>query len=301
MTYGDDNIMTVRKGCDWYNHTSIANKFSDLGIEYTMADKEAKSVPYISAKDASFLKRTWRYDENLQCMLAPLEHDSIEKMLMVWNRSKSVSEGAQALSVIESALGEYFFYGKKIYNEKKDLLQEVVTKAKLTAYVSESTFLSYEDLVERFKKCSKHCEIYEEYFPCTLQCGEGERLEQRITSLPTDLLCHVVEFIPRPKYKFEHRITPTHTSDRLQTYIILNQVVLFYTYHFNLDMKKFQQSMLTLFSNVNPVAPCLFSEIVRDEAICIRMACEKFVTQQHLLKEIEGFCSTSLKTKTARD
>ena len=36
-TYGDDNIMGVRKGCDWFNHTVIATKLSEIGVEYTMA------------------------------------------------------------------------------------------------------------------------------------------------------------------------------------------------------------------------------------------------------------------------
>jgi hypothetical protein len=164
MTYGDDNIMSVREGCDWYNHTTISKKFSELGIEYTMADKEAESVPYIQMEESSFLKRTWRYEKELGCYVAPLDHDSIEKMLMVWNRSKSVSEGAQAIAVIESAMGEYFFYGREIYNDKLELLRKVVEKLGYMSYASDSTFLTFDELVERFKKCSKHCDNYNHFF-----------------------------------------------------------------------------------------------------------------------------------------
>jgi hypothetical protein len=88
-----------------------------------MADKEAESVPFIHIDNASFLKRTWRKDDDLGCMVAPLDHDSIEKMLMVWNRSKSVTEEAQGISVISTALREYFFYGKETYNDKLIMLR----------------------------------------------------------------------------------------------------------------------------------------------------------------------------------
>jgi len=165
MTYGDDNIMSVREGCDWYNHTAISKKFNELGIEYTMADKEAESVPYIQIKDASFLKRTWRFDEELGCYVAPLDHESIEKMLMVWNRSKSISEGAQAIAVIESALGEYFFYGREVYDDKLELMKNLVKKLEYTSYASDVTFLNFDELVNRFKKCSKHHSDFNYYFP----------------------------------------------------------------------------------------------------------------------------------------
>jgi hypothetical protein len=46
MTYGDDNFMNVREGCEWFNHTTIQKCLEDHGIKYTMADKEAESIPY---------------------------------------------------------------------------------------------------------------------------------------------------------------------------------------------------------------------------------------------------------------
>jgi len=130
-----------------------------------MADKEAESVPYIQIKDASFLKRTWRFDEELGCYVAPLDHESIEKMLMVWNRSKSISEGAQAIAVIESALGEYFFYGREVYDDKLELMKNLVKKLEYTSYASDVTFLNFDELVNRFKKCSKHHSDFNYYFP----------------------------------------------------------------------------------------------------------------------------------------
>lgn len=164
MTYGDDNIMSVRQGCDWYNHTSVSDLFSSLDIIYTMADKEAESIPFINISQASFLKREWVFDESIGCMLAPLDHDSIEKMLMTWCASKSVCPEAQGISVITTALREYFYYGRDIYEEKLCLLQDTVTKLGWELFVEDSTFMSYDQLIDCFKAASKRCASYKRTF-----------------------------------------------------------------------------------------------------------------------------------------
>jgi hypothetical protein len=55
FTYGDDNIMGVSPACTWFYHGAIQEQLSHIGVEYTMADKEAESRPYISLSEASFL------------------------------------------------------------------------------------------------------------------------------------------------------------------------------------------------------------------------------------------------------
>jgi len=155
MTYGDDNIMSVSDNIDWYNHTSISKQFAKNGIIYTMADKEAESIPFINIKDASFLKRSWRYCDEIEAYLAPLEHDSIEKMLMIWVKSKSISKEEQMIAVISSAVREYFFYDRVIYESKRELLFELVNKLDIYDWVQESTFPTWEFLVSEFKRNSQ--------------------------------------------------------------------------------------------------------------------------------------------------
>jgi hypothetical protein len=164
MTYGDDNIMSVNKSIDWFNHTNIANCFEELEIVYTMADKEAESVPFINISDASFLKRSWKFDKDMNCFLGPLDHDSIEKMLMVWVKSKAVTEEHQGISVIQTAMQEYFFYGKDIFEEKREMLLKVVNKLAWQDYINEDTFPTYGDLCLRYKKSSSKCFSFEQNF-----------------------------------------------------------------------------------------------------------------------------------------
>nr|URG14944.1 MAG: RNA dependent RNA polymerase [Picornaviridae sp.] len=159
ITYGDDNAMGVHKDAPWFNHTAIQGVLKDAGIVYTMADKEAPSVPYISIRECSFLKRTWRFDNDVNAFLCPLEHESIEKMLTMCVRSKTITSQAQAIAVISTALREYFFYGKDIFEEKSILLREVARVCDLDLYVEKSTFPSWRELNEDFWSSSKHLSV----------------------------------------------------------------------------------------------------------------------------------------------
>jgi hypothetical protein len=167
MTYGDDNIMSVSRNCMNFNHTVIAAEFLKMNIVYTMADKEAESVPFVHISEASFLKRTWRYDSELKCYLAPLDHESIEKMLMTWSRSKSITASEQGIDVIGTALREYFYYGRSVFEEKRKMLGELIWKLKWEDYVQYNTLSSYEDLMTEFQRISRKNPLYREIF------GEG--------------------------------------------------------------------------------------------------------------------------------
>lgn len=72
ITYGDDNAMNVKSTCKWYNHTAIARQYDEIGVQYTMAEKEAESIPFIPIEDVSFLKRKWRFEEAVGDYVAPL-------------------------------------------------------------------------------------------------------------------------------------------------------------------------------------------------------------------------------------
>ena len=150
MTYGDDNIMGVNQTHDWFNHTAIAKVLQDVDIGYTMADKEAESIPFIDIRDANFLKRSWKYDEDVGAIVCPLEHDSIEKMLMTWTRSKNICSQEQIISVVASANMEYFWYGKNTYLSKQTLLKQILFDANLSDWIEESTFPTWVMLRDRF-------------------------------------------------------------------------------------------------------------------------------------------------------
>lgn len=155
FTYGDDNIMGVNPKTSWFNHTDIQNQLAGIGVEYTMADKESESVPFVHIDDVSFLKRKWRWNEDVQNWVCPLEEESIIKSLTVWVPSKTIDCYAQMVAVISSANSEYFFYGREIFNEKHLFFSQLLEREPYKFYVNESTLPTYDQLVERFNKASE--------------------------------------------------------------------------------------------------------------------------------------------------
>lgn len=154
MTYGDDNGMGVSTEIPWFNHTAIQTVLADIGVEYTMADKESESVPYIHINDFSFLKRRWVWNEEIKNWACPLEEESIIKSLTVWVPSGSIDKYKQMIAVIASAVSEYFFYGRERFEKERAFLMNVVSEEPYSLYVTESTFPTYDQLVERFHRAS---------------------------------------------------------------------------------------------------------------------------------------------------
>ena len=156
MTYGDDNVMGVSERAPFFTHTSVQSVLADVGITYTMADKEAVSIPYINIDEVSFLKRVWRWDEDIGALVAPLERASIEKMLMINVESKSIPAEAQSISTVASAIREYFWYGKQEFAEKRSMLQEMIDENQLSCYADDSTLPTWDELYVSFWDASKH-------------------------------------------------------------------------------------------------------------------------------------------------
>jgi len=155
FTYGDDNIMGVNPVASWFNHTAIQNQLQLIGVEYTMADKESESVPFINISNVSFLKRQWRWNDDINNWAAPLEEASIIKSLTMWVPSKTVDKYKQMVDVISSANSEFFFHGREIFELQHLKFKQVLEREPYTFYVNESTLPTYDMLVQRFLKASE--------------------------------------------------------------------------------------------------------------------------------------------------
>lgn len=137
--YGDDNTMNVHPDEDKFNHTTMAQELSKVGVTYTMADKSSKSVPFQPLKDISFLKRGFRFDEELGMWVGPLEEDSIAKSLHNYMNRK----GSQTLpdeiaaQAIKNASREYFYHGRSKFEERRTQLLHVVDECNLRGYIQD--------------------------------------------------------------------------------------------------------------------------------------------------------------------
>jgi hypothetical protein len=154
MTYGDDVKMSVSPKFPDYNHTRIQSEFNKQGIEYTMAEKEAASVPFIQHEDADFLKRKSRWEPsysytegdgtiNKGMWLAMLDEESIFKSLHANLASKVKSPEEVSVQCIEGALREWWFYGEETFNFRHAQMKEVVSRLGWTNFMSTQFWDTY--------------------------------------------------------------------------------------------------------------------------------------------------------------
>lgn len=117
--YGDDNLMGVSKEIPKFNHTSIQEVFASWGIKYTMADKDADSVPFQTIDEVSFLKRSFRYHPQLDSIVAPIEVESLTKKMYWWTKSKNtpLTFPEQFQANFESQSREAYLHGEEFYEE----------------------------------------------------------------------------------------------------------------------------------------------------------------------------------------
>lgn len=137
MTYGDDVKFSVHQLYDKYNHTRIQAVFADHGIVYTMAEKDAESVPFLDHTDADFLKRkskwctqySWRGSEGM--WLGRLDENSIFKSLHANLESPENSRTEIAVQCLDSAMRELWFHGRSHFECRHEELKMVVEDAGL--------------------------------------------------------------------------------------------------------------------------------------------------------------------------
>jgi len=147
ITYGDDNAFG--SGRDWFNHSTISEVLRKHGVRYTMADKEAESVPFIHISNVTFLKRSWRYEPELDAMVCPIEEDTIHKMLTTWVPS-SIGPEAHAAEILNNVCVEYFWYGREIFEKKREEMIEIFNECISPEYLLPNMFPTWDQLIDRW-------------------------------------------------------------------------------------------------------------------------------------------------------
>lgn len=152
MSYGDDNVMSVKAGYDWFNHTTIQKVLGQYGVQYTMADKTSESRPFISIEECEFLKRTPIYNEEVGLWWGPLHEQSIVKSLHCNIMSEVLSPGEHAAECIEGAMTEYFFHGEEVYNDRAQKLKRVVAQCGIEPHLDDGVFQPYRLRMKKYKE-----------------------------------------------------------------------------------------------------------------------------------------------------
>ena len=133
LTYGDDNICGVSPDCKFFNHTTVQKAFADVGVVYTMPNKEDESVPFPGIQHLDFLKRNFvMRDGHCYC---PLDITSIENSLCVWVRSKTICAEWQMADTIQSALRSSFQHGESKFAFMRSACYTVCEEFHLWSYI----------------------------------------------------------------------------------------------------------------------------------------------------------------------
>lgn len=150
LCYGDDNAAGVSELEIKFNHTTLAAELAKIGITYTMADKEAESIPFIPFSEVTFLKRWFRWCDESQNYKAPIEEASIAKSLHNYMKRKGsdVLPEEIAAQVIRGANFEFFHWGREIFERRRSQLMEIAEIQGIQRLVG--TLDSYDDLQARY-------------------------------------------------------------------------------------------------------------------------------------------------------
>lgn len=157
---GDDIIAKVHPDYFWYNHTTVQEVFAGIGIEYTMADKTSASRAYIPLDEVTFLKRRFRRHSHLEGItVAPLERESIYKMLLYTIPSRSVSPEEQLAQAIGAAMSEAFYHGEDFYNQLETLVTSAPFDEEQQARLAQFPYPSYAQCFDRFVQSSPNYRV----------------------------------------------------------------------------------------------------------------------------------------------
>lgn len=149
-TVGDDNLFNVvEEISDRFNMVVMKPIYEKMGYNITNANKSTTVQPFVSEKDAVFVKRHFKYHDDLKCIVGPLELDSIYKALCFDKKdSKSISPIDRLSEVSMGCQREAFLHGRAFFEEFQSQLEEANQRCfgGLWAYKK----LNYSELVEEF-------------------------------------------------------------------------------------------------------------------------------------------------------
>jgi hypothetical protein len=124
MAGGDDNTYTVSDDvCDRFNFKTIQQYFASIGLKYTPADKSDRDYLYEPIENATIFKRKWVFDPEYNIWKAPLERQSIGKMLTICVKSKAVSMEVQQSQALNQAVSELAQYSREEFYEVVNILK----------------------------------------------------------------------------------------------------------------------------------------------------------------------------------
>lgn len=187
---GDDNVTSVSDSVKAkFNLVELVNIYAEWGYEVTDAAKSGSIKPFTTFEDVQFLKRKFRFDTDVGEFVAPLEKDSIYKMLSYWTAKGSGTTYEQRMSdCFEVAQREMFLWGRNEFDAFRELFKPEVDRQK--------TFLvrwfDFDELLVEYKEGSEAfmhwtSRVFKIVEPTSSICQVEPRLLRSLSAATTTL------------------------------------------------------------------------------------------------------------------
>jgi hypothetical protein len=121
--YGDDKLVGVRSNEDKLNAISMERFFKSMNMGFTDSLKGEITQEFQSLSEVTFLKRFFRYHEQLKRMVCPLELRTLQSGLSFYDMSKD-------LGVVMKAKIETYQREAYLWPDRDFLLEDFSTKLK---------------------------------------------------------------------------------------------------------------------------------------------------------------------------
>lgn len=127
ISYGDDNLLNIsNEVLEFFNQETISEIMAQMKHEYTDEAKSGKIVKSRNLSEVFFLKRSFRFSEELQRNVAPLKEEVIYEMLN-WTRN-TIDPNVILMSNIETAFREIVYHGREKYDALKRGVMRIADK-----------------------------------------------------------------------------------------------------------------------------------------------------------------------------
>lgn len=153
ITYGDDNIGSVRKDIKNFTIKGASEFLANHGQVYTMPDKESELVDFLPPEEFEFLKRVSVFHPKLGHNVGALVEKSCFKMLHFYLRDKGCTDSEEYACAknIDTACREWFNHGEDVYEERRSQLRDVANRAGVLVFCEELD-KSYDWRVQEWKE-----------------------------------------------------------------------------------------------------------------------------------------------------
>jgi hypothetical protein len=147
VTYGDDVLVAISDEAKGLFNNRIYQSFckSKYNIDYTSASKEQKMSPFVIPSEMSFLKRTFVYSEEFKQYIAPINANSLFKMVTWYIPSSAATEQEQLSSTLTSSLYELVLHISPREHAKVRRVYEAILMEVIGGF---TPLPSYEQIVE---------------------------------------------------------------------------------------------------------------------------------------------------------